>query len=179
MRKISKNIAKIAGLYVLTGLLAAFTSCEPEVIGEVDPPKRVLGVQLYLGQTGEAFELYERADLLDSISFSTYATLFVPSDTAFVRFYENNTFYDEDNVRRTYNQEFARYFTVAGPSFPELADGQTLTTLTGESISISADGSTVTGIRGDQVNVIETIDNLDNGIIYVLDGVLLSNTLPE
>ena len=70
------------------------------------------------------------------------------------------------------------YHVVSGTvGSGDLSDGQVVTTLQGETFTVGIDGSsvTLTDQGGNKVNVVATDVQATNGVVHVIDGVILPN----
>lgn len=73
------------------------------------------------------------------------------------------------------------YHVVGSAAFAEdLTAGQTLTTLAGQTLTVNISGASVTisDVSGNTFNVVTADVAIDNGVVHVIDGVLLP-ALPE
>ncbi|HSM07010.1 MAG TPA: fasciclin domain-containing protein [Longimicrobiales bacterium] len=111
--------------------------------------------------------LVEDAGLTGTLQGDGPFTVFAPTDDAFAEI---------EAPTGELLESVLLYHVVAGEVFAaDLSDGQVVTTASGESFTVNIDGSsvTITDGSGNTVNVVVTDVPASNGIIHVIDGVLL------
>jgi len=131
----------------------------------------------------------ETADLTQTLLDADAITVFAPSNQAFLGALDA---FDVDNLDQliiaiggVQNLETVLGFhVVADVAFStDLAEGdQTFTTLAGQELTSNRSGSTVTvtDVAGNTFNVITADVAIENGVVHVIDGVLLPTlTLPD
>lgn len=104
-------------------------------------------------------------------------TVFAPNDQAFVDLLDSNPNWNElADIPVATLEAVLSYHVIAGANVVSstLTDGQTATTFEGSDITINTDGgATITDASGNTVNIIATDVQGSNGIVHVIDGVLL------
>ena len=118
------------------------------------------------------------ADLVDPLSTGDY-TVFAPTDEAFQPLVENGTV--DDLLKDPSGQltTILQYRVVEGTVTSEdvvKLDGQEVDTLAGDKLTVNVSDSgevTLTDSSGNKVKVTQTDIEADNGVIHVIDGVLI------
>lgn len=130
------------------------------------PPLDIVDTAMLSG-FGSLVTLVDEAGLTATLRGEGPFTVFAPTDDAFA----------EIAVPTGEALEAVLlYHVVAGEVFAaDLSDGQVVTTASGESFTVNIDGSsvTITDGSGNTVNVVVTDVPASNGVIHVIDGVLL------
>ena len=123
------------------------------------------------------------AGLVNDVSADGEFTVFAPDNDAFVALLADVGVADLDSLITELGAETVasvlQYHVVAGATAAgELEDGATLTTLQGEEITVSVDSdSNVTLNNG--VTVTSANNVASNGVVHIIDGVLLYPTFGE
>ncbi|RSZ61196.1 fasciclin domain-containing protein [Corynebacterium hylobatis] len=119
----------------------------------------------------------QEADLVETLKGDGPFTVFAPTDEAFAALPEGtlDTLLADPSGDLT---EILTYHVVPSEVFAadvvEL-DGQTVETVQGASLTVNVDGENVslTDVAGNTINVIDTDIEASNGVIHVIDGVLM------
>ena len=112
----------------------------------------------------------EAADLVDALSGDNPLTVFAPEDDAFDALTVDALLQDEN---ASLLAEVLQYHVVSGAALAgDLSDGDVLTTLQGDELRVSVTDGTVQ-ING--ATVTQADIEADNGVVHVIDGVLLEN----
>ncbi len=122
----------------------------------------------------------EAAGLTEALSSDDPLTVFAPTDEAFEALLAELGVTAEELLAREDLATILQYHVVAGEVMAEnvmALDGETVETLAGETIAISVVDGVV--VLNDTVNVVQTDVEASNGVIHVIDGVLLPPTEPE
>ncbi|QGU06189.1 Immunogenic protein MPT70 precursor [Corynebacterium occultum] len=121
----------------------------------------------------------EAADLVETLKGPGPFTVFAPTDEAFDALPEGTL--DELLADPTGDlSQILQYHVVSGEVMAadvlEL-DGQTVETIQGSDLTVEVEGENVALIdaAGNRVNVVDTDIAASNGVIHVLDGVLMPN----
>lgn len=116
--------------------------------------------------------LPEYSDIAQAIKDLDNVTLFAPTDAAFAEIEDVLPTLTEEQVRNvlTYHAASARVFST------QLVDGQVLPMLNGETltVNINSGGTSLTDMSmGDDAGIIEVNVHGSNGVIHVIDKVLI------
>ena len=179
MLKSPKNL--IAGLLVAATL--AFSVNATAQVDGVTIPRAAIAVNengAYAGlfdeliKTLAADQAYDRQQsIINTLGKKGPFTVFAPTDGAFQALKQTLAcngiaMSDIPDLVRT----VLAYHAAAGEVFAADALGATVTTLAGADLSISESG-VITDVAGQSINIIITDLDVDNGVIHVIDGVLL------
>ncbi len=108
------------------------------------------------------------ADLVDTLKGEGPFTVFAPTDDAFALLPEGTVPTLLENIPQLTG--VLTYHVVPGRVMAaDLTDGMTVTTVQGDTITIG----TTDGVTVNNVNVIQADIEASNGVIHVIDGVLL------
>lgn len=115
----------------------------------------------------------EAADLIGTLKGEGPFTVFAPTDEAFAKLPEGTV----ENLLKPENRDqltaILTYHVVAGEVYAaDVVKLQAATTVNGSDISIAANDN---GVRIDNANVIKTDIGASNGVIHVIDTVILPN----
>ncbi|MBX3286457.1 MAG: fasciclin domain-containing protein [Actinobacteria bacterium] len=118
----------------------------------------------------------QAADLVDTLSGDGPFTVFAPTNEAFAALPDGTL----DTLLMPENKDqlagILTYHVVAGKVMAaDLSDGQEVETVNGEMLTVGIDGEkvTLTDAAGNTVNVVDTDIEASNGVIHVIDGVVL------
>jgi uncharacterized surface protein with fasciclin (FAS1) repeats len=116
------------------------------------------------------------AELGETLSGEGPFTVFAPTNDAFAALPEGTL----DTLLEPANKDqlagILTYHVVSGAVMAaDLSDGQVVETVNGATLTVSIDGDsvTLTDAAGGTVNVVATDVEASNGVIHVIDGVLL------
>lgn len=116
-------------------------------------------------------------DFVTTLSGDVPFTVFAPTDEAFVALLDSDPNWNElADIPASTLQDVLLYHVLpdANVLSSTLTDGQVATTSHGGDITINtANGATITDANGNTVNIIATDIQGSNGIIHVIDGVIL------
>jgi uncharacterized surface protein with fasciclin (FAS1) repeats len=163
-------------LIALAGCAEPERPAEPEPTNDVDTT--VVDAAEQAGLTTLA-ALISEAELVDVLSGDGPFTVFGPSDEAFAALDEATV----NTLRQPENRDALRavltYHVVSGTYMSgDLSGERTVETVNGESITISAtdEGVTLTDALGNTATVISADLDADNGVLHVIDAVMLPAT---
>lgn len=116
-------------------------------------------------------------DFVGTLSGTGPFTVFAPNDQAFLDLLASNDDWDElADIPVATLEAVLSYHVIAGANVlsSTLTDGQVVTTFEGSDITINtAGGATITDANGNTVNIVATDVQGSNGIVHVIDGVIL------
>ena len=120
------------------------------------------------GRFGTLVQALQAADLVDTLNGDGPFTVFAPTDDAFEQLDNdvlNTLMDDKDKLTKvlTYHVADDRY------TARDLEGLSRLTTLTGDDLQVSSE----TNLRVDEATIVQTDVEADNGIIQVIDQVIL------
>jgi len=155
-----------------TTTTTAATTTTAEAAAE---PTTVLDLAVEAGQFTTLAAAVEAAGLTETLSSEGPFTVFAPTDDAFAAAFEALGITADDLLADTeLLTSILTYHVIAGQAVDSATvvtlDGQSVETVNGQSITISVDGSSV---MIDDANVTTVDLTADNGIIHVIDAVLL------
>ena len=160
-------VLAVAGLIALSGFLPSGATAAP---GKGTPNKNIVQVAREAGSFHTLLTALEAADLVGTLSGQGKGpfTVFAPTDEAFAKI-------DPATLQSLLNdpaalRQILLYHVVPG-EYPaaQVVTSTSLPTVNGQSLTISTAG----GVRVNNANVIATDIAARNGIIHVIDTVLL------
>ena len=157
-----KLISKTA---VLAAALTLFTTNLPAAA-----EKTIVGVAAGAGQFDTLVAAVKAAGLVDTLNGTGPFTVFAPTDEAFAKLPAGTI----DNLLKPENKEklasILTYHVVAGKVMAADVKTSNAKTVNGKNVAIKADGGKVTV---GAANVVKTDIAASNGVIHVIDTVLL------
>lgn len=135
--------------------------------------KDIVDTAVSAGQFNTLAAALEAADLIGTLKGEGPFTVFAPTDEAFAKLPEGTV----ENLLKPENREqlteILTYHVVAGKVYAaDVVELQAATTVNGSDVSIAANDS---GVRVGNANVIKTDIGASNGVIHVVDTVILPN----
>jgi uncharacterized surface protein with fasciclin (FAS1) repeats len=111
------------------------------------------------------------AGLVDTLSGTGPYTVFAPTNEAFAKLPAGTL----ESLTPEQLKSILTYHVIAGEVMAKDVKAGTVKTVNGEEITIAVNGDkvTITDAKGNTVNVTKTDIVTDNGVIHVIDGVLL------
>jgi uncharacterized surface protein with fasciclin (FAS1) repeats len=141
-----------------------------EAMDPVEPPT-VVGAAIETPELSTLVTAVSEAGLVDTLQGEGPFTVFAPTNAAFDALPEGtlDTLLSEDGSEQL--TSVLTYHVVPGEfAAADLADGATLTTVNGETITVTLDGGVT---LNEDVMVVQADVMTGNGIVHVIDGVLL------
>ena len=173
--KLNKWIGKrfITGGALLALLaISAVTPLSARAETPNDPPMDIVETAVSAGQFKTLAAALEAAGLIDALKGAGPFTVFAPTDEAFAKLPAGTV----ESLLRPENKEKLKaillYHVVAGKVTANKVvklNGRSLKTLEGNSIEVS----TRHGVRVDNANVTQTDVKTSNGVIHIIDTVLM------
>ena len=113
----------------------------------------------------------ETAGLVETLSGEGPFTVFAPTNEAFAKLPAGTL----ESLTPEQLKAILTYHVVAGEVMAKDVKAGTVTTVNGETFTIAVNGDkvTITDAKGNTVNVTKTDITTDNGVIHVIDGVLM------
>lgn len=166
---IGRNVVKRGALLVLLAIVAATpTHMRAETTKEQD----IVDTAISAGQFKTLAAALEAAGLVDALKGNGPFTVFAPTDEAFAKLPAGTV----DSLLKPENKEKLKaillYHVVAGkvPASKVLKlNGRSVKTLQGSEVKVS----TKHGVKVNDARVITTDVNTSNGVIHVIDAVLI------
>ncbi len=175
--KLNKSIGKmIIARGALLSMLAVFStqplSAKVDVPDETVKPANIVETAVAAGQFKTLAAALEAAGLIDDLTGEGPFTVFAPTDEAFAKLPAGTV----ETLLKPENKEKLKsillYHVVAGNVTAKQVmklNGQTVKTVEGDSIKIS----TMHGVQVDGARVTKTDIRASNGVIHVIDTVLM------
>lgn len=180
---LNNDVVLINGLTQITGVDMEKSNGVVHIINRtlVPPAGDVVDIAVALADMGDDSEFTTLVSLLASDTYSDVTmalkdadnvTVFAPTDAAFAAISDVIETLTEDQIRTVlqYHAAPARVFSS------QLVDGQVVGMLSGETIQVNISGGNVTltdKSKGDDANVVEVNVHGSNGVIHVVDKVLI------
>ena len=153
------------------------TDAMTEAEDEMSDGKDIVDTAVEAGSFTTLATALEAAGLVDTLKGPGPFTVFAPTDDAFAALPEGtlDTLLEDPQGDLT---DILTYHVVPQKAMAAdvvQLDGQTVTTVQGADITVNVDGDTVTltDQAGNTVNVVQTDVEASNGVIHVIDGVLM------
>ena len=181
----NKRLSLVALLAAFTLVIAACSSTEETTTTSTTAPEEtetttVLDLAIEAGQFSTLVSAAEAGGLGDTLSGEGPFTVLAPTDAAFETAFEALGITAEELLADTETlTQILLYHVLGQEADSQLVatlDGQDVATVQGESIAISVEGGTIS------VNDAEVVSPdlvADNGIVHVINGVLLPPTVSE
>ena len=167
-----KTLTKRASVLAVAclGLLGAIANAGHH--GETKA-KDIVDTAVGAGQFNTLAAALEAADLIETLKGEGPFTVFAPTDEAFAKLPEGTV----DNLLKPENREqltsILTYHVVAGKVLAEdVVKLTAATTVNGSDVAIAVEDG---GVRIDNANVVKTDIGASNGVIHVIDTVILPN----
>lgn len=128
----------------------------------------IVDIAVQAGQFNTLVEAVKAAGLVETLSSEGPFTVFAPTDEAFAKI-------PADTLQAVLNNReqltaILTYHVVPGKLMAsDVVRSSQLQTVQGQSITVSTEG----GVRVDDANVIQTDIEADNGVIHVIDTVIM------
>ncbi len=155
-------------LSLRSAILIALTATAP-AIAAGDPPAKhdIVDTAIQAGAFTTLVDALESAKLVDALKGKGPYTVFAPTDEAFARLEQEVS--DADTLR-----SILKYHVVSGSlTAKDVVKLRSAETLNGQRISIDVRGSNV---RLDRARLVKTDIECSNGVIHVIDAVLMPAT---
>lgn len=167
-----KMIARAAFLTLLAVVGAQPLSAKVDVSGETAKPANIVETAVAAGQFKTLAAALEAAGLIDTLTGEGPFTVFAPTDEAFAKLPAGTV----ESLLKPENKEKLKaillYHVVPGNVTAKQVmklNGRTVKTVEGGSVKVS----TTHGVKVNDANVTKTDIHASNGVIHVIDTVLL------
>lgn len=169
-------------------LLAFMVACDDDDTTDMEPEAPTIAEAL--NSTAELSTLDAAVAAVDGLEAQLLAaneiTVFAPNNAAFEDALEAFDAADLNELVAAIGgvdnlETVLGYHVVADVAFAaDLSNGQSLPTLAGQNLTVNVSGSgvSVTDVSGNTFNVVTADIEIENGVVHVIDGVLLPE-LPE
>lgn len=170
--KTNKGLLKTFFALLVMGVFMASVMIMPGVSVEAKPKKDIVDTAIAAGSFNTLAKALEAAGLIDALKSKGQFTVFAPTDEAFAKLPEGTI----EALLKPENKEKLKaillYHVVKGN-----VPAKTVVTLNGKMVKTLQGGeltiSTVDGVKVNDSNVIKTDVVASNGVIHVIDTVLL------
>jgi len=166
------SISKRTGIWAVAclGFIAAIANAGHH---ESYKAKDIVDTAVAAGQFNTLAAALEAADLIDTLKGEGPFTVFAPTDAAFAKLAEGTVAELLKPENRDQLTAILTYHVVAGKVYAaDVVKLQAATTVNGSDVSIAVqDGS----VRINDANVVKTDISASNGVIHVVDTVILPN----
>ncbi|WKN41639.1 fasciclin domain-containing protein [Tunicatimonas pelagia] len=168
-------------LAVVLSLLVVFTACEDEENNPVNPEPEANALELANDndELSNLVDAINRTDLADALSDDNNpVTIFAPNNSAFADYIANNdNFSSLGEIPEDVLTDVLSYHVVASKTLAaNLSEGDVATLLSGESIGVTRDNGVI--LNGN-IRVISADNEVSNGVVHIIDGVLDPNARQE
>lgn len=178
------NLSKFAIGIVILGIIATLTSCGDDDGGDpvmMDDPSDLSTTATEAGLT-TLLSATDAAGLTGTLEGASEITVFAPTNDAFASLLSDvgvsdlNALIEALGASRV--ADILSYHVVATTALSaDLSDGQTLTTLAGQTLTVNVGGDgavSISDVSGNTYNVTAADVEISNGVVHVIDGVLVS-----
>ena len=173
-------ITKLTLLVVALGMITIFSSCsDDDPVLPPDPDSLTEAAQS-AGLT-TLLSAVDAAGLTGTLESAASITVFAPDNDAFADLLGALNVADLNGLIAALGadrvSDILQYHVVGSAALSsDLTDGQVLTTLAGQSLTVNVDGGnvSVTDVSGNTYNVTAADVEISNGVVHVIDGVLVS-----
>ena len=158
----------------ITAALLAVTSLAVAGHHEQEKPKDIVDTAVEAGRFSTLATALDAAGLIDTLKGDGPFTVFAPTDEAFAKLPAGTV----ENLLRPENRDqliaVLSYHVVAGRvEAADVVKLDTAETVNGASVTITVADN---GVRVDHANVVATDIGASNGVIHVIDSVILPRT---
>ena len=172
---------KLTLFLVALGMITIFTSCSDDDDPVLPPDPSSLSETASEAGLTTLLSAVEAAGLTSTLESASSITVFAPTNDAFATLLSALNVADLDALIAALGasrvSDILQYHVVATTAFStDLTDGQVLTTLAGQelTVNINGDAVTISDVSGNTYNVGTADVEISNGVVHVIDGVLLS-----
>ena len=160
---------KILKLLAVLGIAATMTACASNKQSEMEAKPDIVDVAVSAGSFNTLVAAVQQAGLVDTLKSNGPFTVFAPTDEAFAKISPDKL--DALLADKTALRNVLTYHVVAGKVMAADVKAGKVKTLQGSELTITTDD----GVMVDYANVIKTDIVTSNGVIHVIDAVLLPN----
>ncbi len=166
-------VSKRTGILAAAALTFIATIANAGNYGEMKKSKDIVDTAVGAGQFNTLAAALEAADLVDTLKGDGPFTVFAPTDEAFAKLPEGTV----ESLLKPENRDqltaILTYHVVAGKVYAaDVVKLDSATTVNGSDVAIAANDE---GVRINNANVIKTDIGASNGVIHVIDTVILPN----
>jgi len=160
---------KIFKLLAVLGLAATMTACASHKQAEMAPKQDIVDVAVSAGSFNTLAAAVQQAGLVSTLTSNGPFTVFAPTDEAFAKIPKDKL--DALLADKAALADVLKYHVIAGKVMAADVKAGEVKTLEGSSVRITTDN----GVMVDSANVIKTDVMASNGVIHVIDTVLMPN----
>jgi uncharacterized surface protein with fasciclin (FAS1) repeats len=160
---------KIIKYLAVLGLAATMTACASYKQAEMAPKQDIVDVAVSAGSFNTLVAAVQQAGLVSTLTSNGPFTVFAPTDEAFAKIPKDKL--DALLADKSALADVLKYHVVAGKVMAADVKAGDVKTFEGSSITITTDN----GVMVDNAKVIKTDVLASNGVIHVIDTVLMPN----
>ena len=158
---------KIIKYMAVLGLAAALTACAGTKQTEMAPKQDIVDVAVSAGSFNTLVAAVQQAGLVDTLTSNGPFTVFAPTDEAFAKIPKDQL--DALLADRSALRQVLTYHVIAGKVMAADVRAGQVKTLEGSNVTISTEN----GVMVNDAKVIKTDIMASNGVIHVIDTVLM------
>ena len=174
-------ITKLTLLVLALGMITIFSSCSDDDDPVLPPDPDSLTEAAQSAGLTTLLSAVDAAGLTGTLESAASITVFAPDNDAFADLLGALNVADLNGLIAALGadrvSDILQYHVVGSAALSsDLTDGQVLTTLAGQSLTVNVDGGnvSVTDVSGNTYNVTAADVEISNGVVHVIDGVLVS-----
>lgn len=160
---------KIIKYLAVLGLAATMAACASYKQAEMAPKQDIVDVAVSAGSFNTLVAAVQQAGLVSTLTSNGPFTVFAPTDEAFAKIPKDKL--DALLADKSALADVLKYHVVAGKVMAADVKAGDVKTFEGSSITITTDN----GVMVDNAKVIKTDVLASNGVIHVIDTVLMPN----
>lgn len=160
---------KIFKYLAVLGLAATMAACASSKESEMAPKQDIVGVAVSAGSFNTLVAAVQQAGLVSTLTSNGPFTVFAPTDEAFAKIPKDKL--DALLADKNALTDVLTYHVIAGKVMAADVSAGVVKTLEGSDITITTDN----GVMVNNAKVIKTDVMASNGVIHVIDTVLMPN----
>lgn len=181
--KKAMNWKSLLPVFLLTMVLG-FSSCndDDDPVAEMESEQTIVDVAAKAGSFSILIEAAQKAGLADFLSTEQNITVFAPTDDAFVALLTDLGLSSLDDIDASTLTDILTYHVVSGLAYSNSLESgavSTLNTTSPDETALSLLVSVGDGVMVNDANVIAADVMASNGLIHVIDKVLLPPTVVD
>ncbi len=160
---------KLIKYLAILGVAATMTACASYKQAEMAPEQDIVGVAVSAGSFNTLATAVQQAGLVSTLTSNGPFTVFAPTDEAFAKIPKDKL--DALLADKAALADVLTYHVIAGKVMAADVKAGEVKTIEGSNITITTDN----GVMVDNAKVIKTDVLASNGVIHVIDTVLIPN----
>ncbi len=153
----------------ILGVAATMTACASHKQAEMAPKQDIVDIAVSAGSFNTLAAAVQQAGLVSTLTSNGPFTVFAPTDEAFAKVPKEKL--DALLADKSALADVLRYHVIAGKVMAADVKAGEVKTIEGSNITITTDN----GVMVDNAKVIKTDVLASNGVIHVIDTVLIPN----